>query len=1803
MTYKHYLLSIALLLLAFGAGAQTATSFPTEQEPFVKALQEYMRAIKRDEVKATDDKFNDNVKAGKFSPDQMTAIITTSNLMLAQKMRAYPHFNDYLTALNNFAESGAPADLFTKWESILDKVITGSRRGSSKEFSAYMDFSQGLFTQNAIYTSKSKNWIASSKDFDFSMDGDRPKLAFKSVDLLGATEGDSIWIRKTQGAYYPIEQKWEGKGGTVDWSSAGFKADEVYAELGTYTLDLTKADIKIDSVQFYNKALFSTALMGYYADKLSPHTAATGFPLFVSYRTDLKIDDLGPNVKYEGGFALAGSQIRGGGDSTSKVSVSFYNDAGKKVLQAWAKDLLIKKKQSLAATDAQISLYMGTDSIFHPGVTLKYNMDKKELSMFTGSEGIAATPFFDSFHKKEIRAEQITWNLNSPELNIKMVGSAGKDPVTLTSENYFQKGELEKWQGAMDYNPISVIKMYSESSQSRVLDAGMLAKRMNPNYSEGTISRLLLKMMEQGFIVYDPATSTVTVKDKVFNYVAANADKSDYDIIKISSFSTQTNGKMNLETNDIVLQGVPMITLSDSQEVRIFPGKGDSIQIQKSQDMTFSNIVIAGIVDFIGKGFHFSYDSFKINLTDLASATINVPTGEKDKDGDAIFKPLKSKIEGLTGILQIDKPDNKSGRKPSPGYPIFTNTQKSYVYYDKKEIVDSAYTRDHFFFELDPFQLDSMKTFDPYKSDLAGRLVSADIFPTFDETLKIQPDLSLGFKRVTPEKGYDIYKAKGHYNDSIRLSNDGLRGKGQIKYLFTYFKSDSILFAPDSLNAVSDTFHMTKSTYSGSTYPLVVGKDNDIHWIPYGDSMYINMRTVPFLMYEEGSSLKGNLLLTAKGLKGNGAFEFKEASLASNDFNFQSESLNADTMSMQIKSIDNKSATFKTPNVSGNVDFAKRIGEFKANEKDIPTDFANNYYKTEINEFKWYMDDNILDFRAPAGSEGVYFTSTKPGQDSLKFLGKRGVFNMTTSIIVVTGVPEVRVADASIVPDSGKLTILPGGLLDSLTNATVIADTANKAHKLYNASLTILNRKDYTGSGLYDYTYGTTKETIKFNNISVKHEGEKRKATNSTIANTTIDETDTFKLNNGIRFKGAVALEASKDKLNFDGFGKLILTGGQPDSSDWFGFKDDIDPNDVAIHYATTLNPDKDTLFTGIGYAALDSISFYPSLMRKMKNPDDKKAFVANGIAKFDDAKKTFTFGDEDKIKKGTAFGNTLTYDMMKKQIVAEGSFDMGVDFKPIELVTSGNIVEDLDSNKFIFNTFIGMKLPVDKNLMTQFATDVNAFTFDLPAADYTTRQFEVALANTMSAKKAASVLEDVKKNGQFAKPKDLSDMNLIISNAKMLYDAEYQIFRSLGPVSVSFIGETGIHKQLVGYVEFGLRKGNDFFNIYFESKTDGWYYLSYYNKTLQMISSKEDFNKMLAAIPADKRKIKMGANGFFFYTIGTFQNQQGFLQQMHQIESGIKVDMEMPSEDDQMQDQLDSLKLELLKEANQDSLQDNNEAPVPDAGGKKGKKGKAPKAEDNGMNPDYQQPSDNAPAEPAATPTNQQPAIPKEILDYENKNKKKKKKGKDDDMMFDEQTPSAPNPSNKKPAEQPPTDTPQQESAPSTPTTPEPAPTPTPAPDTEQKAPVSPPNGGDGGTTTSGEQQTTVIEAGPKGEPEPPKDKKKKKKGGSEEPQTTVIEAAPADGGSTPSTTEPAPATTPTPPTGGPEGKQTRTEDTNTGGSTDAQPSGSETPATEPATPSAVTPADNTDAPKADEDSGGKGKKKKKKKEDDQNP
>lgn len=1471
--------------------AQTIKEFNSDPIKFVEQLNDFLNITKRDDCKLAGEKLQNLQKSGKLNGENMTAVIATCNLLAKRNLTANPYYMEYCNTLDILMNNNKDAAYIKNWMSILDQVINSQRVGDNKRFVEFLKFSNGLIQNNSLFSSEFKTWYVETSNYTMNYENGDVVLRIPTTTVVGYVTGDSTFIYNTSGTFYLNEKNWEGVGGKVNWNRAGMDPNNIFATFNKYKIDMNKQEYTVDTVNFVFGIFFTKPIQGYYQDKLitnSNQDNAT-YPRFNSFDAHVKINNLAENVTYEGAFNLYGFKIYGAGKNNERAILTFYLGDGKtKALVARGKDITIRKPVELNFRDAEMVLYFGKDSIYHPSVNINYKIAKKELRISRGEDGLSAAKFYDSYHKMDLEADALTWVLDKDYINMMMEEGAGQKLSVLQSQNYYSNSMMRKIQGTNDYNPLAKLRSYREKNGTDSLDALTFAKIMDPNLTEEQVLPLIYLLAQEGFVYYSKEDKLVRIYPKVNAFVMAKSNKIDFDIIRFTALAksiTKPVGVINLKNYNIDFNGVRTIPIADSSMVQFFP-KNDSMKLGKNRDMEFSGMVLAARLDLHGDGHRFNYEGFKVEMPRTDSMVLNIPRGDGayDEFNELILVPMNSKIEKLEALIDIDHPANKSGRSPLKQFPMITSVKNSYVYYDQKRILNGVYPRKSFYFMNDPFKMDSLTNFDENAMAFAGTLYSSDIFPPFKEEIKKMPDFSLGFNTKASMAGFAAYKAKGSYKGVLKLDLDGLRGTGQVDYLSSHLASSDMIFYPDSMNTLAAQFSIAKTTTGVST-PVTTSTNNAIQWRPYQDEMSIARGDSAFKMYDDKTTFDGSLLLGAKGLYGNGTLEWDEATLASKKIKFQSDDLEADTANLKIKSQFGDRVTFNTPNVHAKVDFKARIGKFVSNVKDIPTDFAYNQYKTYINEFDWDMDKKILDFRSPKDSPGAYFISTKPEQDGLKFLAKRGIYNLQTSIMNLEQVPEIIVADSRVIPDSNKVTIEPEAKMRTLFNAKIIGDTIKGYQKIDKVTVDITGLKSLSGKGTYTYKMkNATEEKVAISEIKVNPieigEGRDKKTEYRIFAKGNIDETEKFSLYPGISYKGGLEFYTKDKDVTMNGYAKINYKNPKA-KSDWFSINQTVDPNKMNIKYGEPKSPEGNSILTGIALNTRDSNGMYTLLMGSKFSKSDDNVFEAKGIIVQNEATGEYTFGDSARILGDAIEGNIMKYNDNTGAVTCEGKLGLGIDFGAIQNVAAGIITTNInEDNKYKFDMSLALNMEFSKEMNEKlgllFESD-----FENGDLDISTDKFTKQMKEMIDDKKDEDkYFEELNKSGNSVKPKSF-DYNLILSDLKFIFDPIDMTYKSIGPIGIVSYGEKSLEKKLDGYIEMGANRSSGYFNMYFKSSIGDWMFITYKSNNVTFLTSYDEVNALITAVEPEKRKVTRENGKFYIFALGSQTKMKAFVERM----------------------------------------------------------------------------------------------------------------------------------------------------------------------------------------------------------------------------------------------------------------------------------------------------------------------------------
>lgn len=1483
----------ALLLffcvLSFIGMAQKKEQFSNDTLKFISDLNIYFidntgsRIEAENYLKDFIGKWNDNYVSGYFKE----IIIKTSNLMAAKRLKPNPFFLSYFNIIYNFIESKQPLENFEKYQKCAEKVMTSK---INKNIQDYFTLGENAFKGNILY--KSPSYIYYSYEPNYSFEYDTvPKVTFKDITLIGLNpRGDSIAVENTSGVYYPGSGRFFCKGGKVSWTRAGLDAG-VYATIKRFEIDCKSGNYSSDSATFVGKQFFDKPQIGKFSDRIITENGEITYPRFDSYSKRLVVKNIYPDVDYDGGFGMRGPKFVGSGTSGSPAKIIFKRN-GAKFLEVSARSFGMSKEK-IVANPAYIKFILDKDSIIHPGLSFTYQVDKRRITMLRLDDGLQKTPFTNTYHMLDMHFEQLTWDIDEPQVNFNFLPINFQGEAFFESANFFTKSRYEKIRGNDEASILQKINEYYVKNQDSSFSVVDLAKYMK--YLAVDLRQIIFKVAIYGCVNFNPETDMITVKQRLFDYIDYNKHKKDYDILTFHSvIPGKDNASLNLLNNnfDLKIRGVKEILLSDTQKVFVFP-KNQEINLKKNRNFEFSGLTSSGKLEFYGKDFLFDYEKFKIKMNTIDSIRIFVVANEPDINGNYNYKRVRTVIENGNGELRIDGPRNKSGWGKAPTFPQFQSFKESYTYYDKRSTFKSVYDRENFYFKLDPYTLDSLDDFRNESLQFDGTFSSAGIFPSFREKLTLQKDYSLGFIRKTPEGGLSMYGGKANYDAEIRLSDKGLRGSGDLKFGPSISHSEDFLFFPDSTNATAQSFDI-KEQETPHEFPVTHGDTVNLHYMPYKDLLQTNHIKKPFNIYKEKSRFSGRFDLTKKQLTGNGRVDFEKADLSSGNILFIRRKFFADTADFHLKAFDEEGLTFSTVNVNSTIDFDKREGLFVTNGEGSYVKFDKNQYIAYMDRFKWFMDSEDIelgddkkkldaDVENALDLDGPKFISTHPKQDSLFFFAPSAKYNTRKYIISCKNVPFVNVADARIFPDNGEVTIFKNAVIDTLKKAKIMANTVTKYHTIRNVTANIFGRYSYFGKGDYQYV-DENENTFKIKFTSIKPDSARQ-----TTAEGKITEKDKFKFNDYFSFAGNVRLEASEQFLFFDG-GTQIVHGCSRIKKAYLKFKGEINPKDILIPIPkNAVDMNGRPVVNAIMYS-LDTTAVYSGFLSPRNARNDKEIVSADGYLTFDTETKEYRISNKEKLVEQSLPGNYLSLHTESCTVYGEGKFELGADLGQVELNTVGNSTHYLNDSIDI-NLLMTVNFFFESKALKAMSKDLQIYANSAPATDFSAEFFTKGLAEFVGKEKADNIITELNLDGSIRRFPDELEKTFFFNKVNMTYNSGKKAFVSSGNIGLGNILKNEINREFPGIIKIEKTKNKkDRIYIYLNPDPNTWYFFEFVNGTMKAISSNKEFNEIIKEMKPKNRKQTVEKGPSFQFTIGSESSKNNFVRN-NIIEKEVKED------------------------------------------------------------------------------------------------------------------------------------------------------------------------------------------------------------------------------------------------------------------------------------------------------------------------
>lgn len=1489
MGRKFIILSVTIIILLAGSGlSQPKPAFSGDHAKFNEELTAFMGMNLSEENNVILDNFLSKWDSTGFSEINKSKIHDISVKLATRQFRPVPQFIEFLRTANDIIDIRNDNTLLGYWLAGIEDLIRVPQY-SNPSLLTYIQNTGNLIRDGYLVNTPSVKWKIKSNNLKFAHDT-AFRIDLDNVTLTCYSQKDSTEIYNTTGSFYPSTLIFRGKKGIVTWEKVGFPRQDAFAELSNFIINASRNNFTCDSARLTYTGYFKQPEYGILTDQAAPvaNRDKAVYPRFETYTKQFRIERIFEGINYEGGLAFEGANVKGTGKKELPARLMLFR-----------KDSLFMKIVStnflfsvngLNSQEVSASIYLGSDSLYHTNLGFSYNTNAKQVNLFRTNNPVSRSPYFNTYHELDMYFENLTWDMNSSNLVISKPRGAAMGQAFFESASFFNSDDFLKLMALDNYHPLTRLKQFSEWYYSETFPVTEFAKWLNK--PEDIVTGMCIDLANRGFIFYDRSNNEVTIKQKTKDYITSFAGKKDYDII--SAFSetrgSVDNAILDLKNFDLTVNGVRNVFISDSQRVAIYP-YNQQLVIKKNRDMKFDGVVQAGLFTVFGHDFHFSYDTFKIRLQSIDSIRVAVETDKIDQLGNPIITDLYSLIELSKGEIYIDDPKNKSGLKSYPQYPILDAQAFSYIFYDKIPGLENIYKRDNFYFRIDPFVFENIDHYKREDMNLQGEFFAGNILKPARQYLTIQDNNSLGFQMTVPEEGVDLYDGKARIYDQLNMSNRGLTGSGTIKHLTSTTVSEDYIFFPDSMLTRANSFIIAKD--NAGTYPELSTEDVEIKWLPDKEQWIAgNPKGSNFNMFDNGTTLNGKVTLTPKQLSGSGVVNTSDSRVVSGLYTFRSGSIHADTADYNLKSPSTDGYAFIAENANTDIDFNTKLTRFHLNTGSSMVKFPELQYNCTMTDFEYNQANHVLTMeqrgagtkplmdpesllRVPLnGIEKPNFHATNSLRDTVAFASTMARYHVDEEYIEAESVNYLKIADALIQPDEGRLKITRRATIEKLTNAVV---AVNNLHLLHSAIIEIESSKRYSGSAFYDYIdEARNVHPIRFPEITVD--------TMTTHAKGFIPARDNFMLSPVFTFTGDVALSARSENLLFTGSAGLLhdctVIKSQP-----VKFKSYIDPKNVMIPLAEKPRDINDELVVSGSFINIDSLHVYPAFLSHQKSWSDAGLVKAGGVLWYNKKENKYQISSREKIADPALSGDMIALDKNSCTLTGEGKLNFGANFDLVKMESAGNVIQEGDSGKVTIKAIMALDFHFSPEALKMMSDEIRMMP-TLKSVNVNTEFITKGMNDLLGTTAARQLKEETDLFGASRNiPKEFT-YKLLLNEVILYWNEASASFRSTGPIGLGFVGNQPVNVYLDGYVDIQRRRSGDMIDIYLKANQSTWYYFSYFRGVMMAQAGNIEFNKLLRSIKLkDREHPRATSRTPYTYMIAVEDRLDKFLRRMSEDE------------------------------------------------------------------------------------------------------------------------------------------------------------------------------------------------------------------------------------------------------------------------------------------------------------------------------
>jgi hypothetical protein len=255
--------------------------------------------------------------------------------------------------------------------------------------------------------------------------------------------------------------------------------------------------------------------------------------------------------------------------------------------------------------------------------------------------------------------------------------------------------------------------------------------------------------------------------------------------------------------------------------------------------------------------------------------------------------------------------------------------------------------------------------------------------------------------------------------------------------------------------------------------------------------------------------------------------------------------------------------------------------------------------------------------------------------------------------------------------------------------------------------------------------------------------------------------------------------------------------------------------------------------------------------------------------------------GNRSKSTNGKTLAENVVLETEKCTMHGNGNLNLGLGFNMLQSTITGSFEHLIVPDSTRMEVVLALNFFFDEKLLGDI-TDSIRLSYN-PGITDAKGIFPLFLKkNLPNDVNPAELIEELSLYGQIKKLPDLLKQTMIFSDLNLVWDSDTRSWYSKGKIGLGYLGGQTINKYMDGYIQIEPGTTASSLTIYLQPTPETWYYFTYKNGIMQVMSSDASFNEKLELAKPEKRILNANSEtDYYEYVISTKRSVVEFLREM----------------------------------------------------------------------------------------------------------------------------------------------------------------------------------------------------------------------------------------------------------------------------------------------------------------------------------